>query len=51
MTLSMIFGLTGYLGLRIYQIETTNEYSYEKIDLYYSDEQMNELEITLMEPM
>ena len=43
----MVGFLAGFLGLRIRTIYATNEYSYEKLDLYYTDEEMNQLNYTL----
>ena len=39
--------LIGYLGKRIVTIYATNEYSYERQDLAYSDDQMNSMNYTL----
>ena len=47
MTLAMIFCLSGYLAYRIYIIETTNEYTYEKRDLTYTNDQMKDWNMTL----
>ena len=47
MTLSMVFGLTGYLAFRIYMIEKTNEYGYTQKDSTLTVEQMNNLNVTL----
>ena len=47
MTLLMIFGLTGYLVLRLFTIYRTREYEYQKRDLTYKDHLMNNMNITL----
>ena len=47
MTLIMVGFLAGYLGLQVNKIYSTNENSYERRDLTYSVEQMNEMNYTL----
>ena len=47
MTLLMIFGLMGYLILRLNTIYRTREYDYWKIDLTYNKDQMNNMNVTL----
>ena len=47
MTLLMILGLSGYLISRAYTIYSTREHEYRKRDLIYTDDQMNNLNVTL----
>ena len=47
MNLLMICILAGYFAFRVGTIYATNEYDYLKKDLYYTEEQMNAMDITL----